>query len=323
MRPMSTGEPSWSFFRTRCRDRLAITGVIVFASIFPIEFLPSAPTNDGRGTDGQLSAKQGQVLLVTVPVEGTPVEVVGRFLARTVPFFQAPGVGQNGRYLGLLGLDMEDKPGTHELGIDINYPDHAKRLSYHVLIFKEKFPTQHLKLPKEKVDLTEEDLARVKVEQEQVRVALSGASPQRLWSGAFIEPVHGHVSGAFGRARIINGQQRNPHNGEDIAAPMGTDVLAMNDGVVRLTADHFFSGKGVFLDHGLGLYSMYFHLAEVLVKDGEPVRRGGVIGKVGATGRASGPHLHLGIKINGARVNPYSLLQLPLGEPDKSVSPHG
>ena len=321
--PMTSANPSYSFLRTRRHDRLAIVLVILLASIFPIEFLPSAPTNDGRGTDGQLSARQGQVLLVTVPVEGMPVEVVGRFMSRTVPFFQSPGVGQNGRYLGLLGLDMEDKPGTHEFGIDITYPDHAKRLSYHVLILKEKFPTQHLKLPKDKVDLTDEDLARVKVEQEQVRVALSGASPQRLWSGAFIEPVHGQISGAFGRARVINGQPRNPHNGEDIAAPMGTDVLAMNDGVVRLTADHFFSGKGVFLDHGLGLYSMYFHLSDVLVKDGETVKRGGVIGKVGATGRASGPHLHVGIKINGARVNPYSLMQLPLGDAEKSSPPAG
>lgn len=318
---MTPYEVPSSFLRTRRRDRIVLAAVLILASIFPIEFLPSAPTNDGRGIDGQLSAKQGQVLLVTLPADGTPIEVVGRFMTRTVPFFQAPGSGQSGRYLGLLGLDMEDKPGTHELAVDITYPDHVKRLSYHVLILKEKFPTQHLKLPKDKVDLTEQDLIRVKAEQEQVRVALSGPSPQRLWSGAFIEPVHGNISGAFGRARILNGQPRNPHNGEDISAPLGTEVLAMNDGVVRLTADHFFSGKGVFLDHGLGLYSMYFHLAEVLVKDGETVKRGGVIGKVGATGRASGPHLHLGVKINGARVDPYALMKLPLGDPEKPIPP--
>ncbi len=306
-----------SLLRSRRQDRLVLTAVIILASIFPVEFLATAPSNDARGINGQLSAKQGQVLLVSVPVEGTPGEVVGRFMTRTVPFFQARGSGQIGHYLGLLGIDMEEKPGTHELAIEINYPDHPRHLSYHVLVLKEKFPTQHLKLPKDKVDLSEQDLARVKVEQEQVRLALSGASPQRLWSGSFIEPVHGHISGAFGRARIINGQPRNPHNGEDVAAPLGTDVLAMNDGVVRLTADHFFSGKGVFLDHGLGLYSMYFHLSEVLVKDGETVKRGGVVGKVGASGRASGPHLHLGVKINGARVDPYALIKLPLGDPEK------
>lgn len=314
-------DSTFSLLRSRRQDRLVLTAVIILASIFPVEFLATAPSNDGQGINGQLSAKQGQVLLVSVPIEGAPVEVVGRFLTRTVPFFQAPGPGHAGRYLGLLGIDMEDKPGTHELAVELTYPDHPTRLSYHVLVLKEKFPTQHLKLPKDKVDLSEQDLARVKSEQEQVRMALSGASPQRLWSGSFIEPVHGHISGAFGRARIINGQPRNPHNGEDIAAPLGTDVLAMNDGVVRLTADHFFSGKGVFLDHGLGLYSMYFHLSEVLVKDGETVKRGGVVGRVGASGRASGPHLHLGVKLNGARVDPYALMKLPLGDPEQPAPP--
>ena len=314
---MTPSETPSAVLGARRRDRPALTAVLILAGILFLECLSSAPTNGGQGIDGRLSAKQGQVLLVVAPVEGMPTEVVGRFMTRTVPFFQAPGPGQGGRYLGLLGVDMEDKPGTHELAIDLTYPDHAQRLSYHVLILKEKFVTQHLKLPKDKVDLTEEDLARVKAEQEQVRTALSGASPLRLWSEAFLEPVHGNISGAFGRARIINGQPRNPHNGEDISASMGTEVLAMNHGVVRLIADHFFPGKGVFLDHGLGLYSMYFHLSDILVKDGEAVKRGQVIGKVGASGRASGPHLHLGIKINGARVNPYSLMTLPLGEHEK------
>src|SRR5206468_8628619 len=104
---------------------------------------------------------------------------------------------------------------------------------------------------------------------------------------------------------------RNPHNGEDIGAPLGTDVAAMNDGVVRITVDHFFSGKGVIVDHGLGFYSMYFHLSEILVKDGDLIKAGQIIGKVGATGRATGPHLHWGVKLNGARVNPYTLLDLP------------
>ena len=118
-------------------------------------------------------------------------------------------------------------------------------------------------------------------------------------------------TGIFGSVRIMNGQARNPHNGEDIGAPLGADVAATNDGVVRITVDHIFSGKGVFIDHGLGFYTMYFHLSEILVKDGDLVRAGQIIGKVGATGRATGPHLHWGVKLNGARVNPYALLDLP------------
>ena len=126
-----------------------------------------------------------------------------------------------------------------------------------------------------------------------------------------MEPVNGKRTGIFGSVRIMNGQPRNPHNGEDIGAPLGTDVAATNDGVVRITVDHIFSGKGIFVDHGLGFYTMYFHLSEILVKDGDLVTAGQIIGKVGATGRATGPHLHWGVKLNGARVNPYALLDLP------------
>jgi murein DD-endopeptidase MepM/ murein hydrolase activator NlpD len=157
------------------------------------------------------------------------------------------------------------------------------------------------------------------MEQEQVRQALSDNSALRLWHSGFIEPVSGKRTGIFGSVRIMNGQPRNPHNGEDIGAPLGTDVAATNDGVVRLTVDHVFSGKGVFVDHGLGFYSMYFHLSEILVKDGDLVKAGQILGRVGATGRATGPHLHWGVKLNGARVNPYALLDLPFKNGSGSV----
>ena len=119
----------------------------------------------------------------------------------------------------------------------------------------------------------------------------------------------------------MNGQPRNPHNGEDTSALLGADVLATNDGIVRLTVEHFFSGKGIFVDHRLDFYSMYFHLSEVLVKDGEPVKAGQIVGKVGATGRATGPHLHWGVKLNGARVNPYALLDLPFKGSTQPAAP--
>jgi murein DD-endopeptidase MepM/ murein hydrolase activator NlpD len=152
----------------------------------------------------------------------------------------------------------------------------------------------------------------VKAEQKQVRRVLGLTSDERFWGGRFVEPVHGVIAGAFGRKRLINGQPRSPHSGEDISAPMGAEVVATNDGVVRSVVNHFFSGKGVFVDHGFGLHSMYFHLSETLVEQGQPVQRGQVIGKVGASGRATGPHLHWGIRLNGARVDPYSLVKLSL-----------
>ncbi len=188
-------------------------------------------------------------------------------------------------------------------------------------VVKEKFHVEHLTLPKDKVDLDDKAVARWKAEQEQVKTALATDSQAKLWQPGFVEPVNGRRTGIFGSVRIMNGQPRNPHNGEDISAPLGTDVLATNDGIVRLTVEHFFSGKGIFVDHGLGFYSMYFHLSEVLVKDGDQVKAGQIVGKVGATGRATGPHLHWGVKLNGARVNPYALLDLPFRGSTPSAAP--
>lgn len=290
-------------------DRTLIATVVLLASVFPVELFPNTPAQP-KGIDGQYSGKQGQVLLIKVPGDEQPTEIRGTFLTRTIPFFPDPRPGPPA-YVALLGIDMQDEPGTHELAVEIQKGEQVRKLSFNVLVVKEKFLTEHLKLPKDKVDLDEKSLARWKAEQEQVRQALAEESRLRLWRSDFIEPVNGKRTGVFGSVRIMNGQARNPHNGEDIGAPMGTDVAATNDGIVRLTVDHIFSGKGVFVDHGLGFYSMYFHMSEVLVKDGDLVRAGQIIGKVGATGRATGPHLHWGVKLNGARVNPYALLELP------------
>ena len=255
--------------------------------------------------------KQGQIVVIKVSDLKDATAVKGRFLGRTVTLFPDPSSGDGLGYLGLLGIDLQDEPGVHELTIDAQLGEQMRHFSYQVFVVKEKFAVEHLKLPKDKVDLDDKAAARWKAEQEDIRKALAEESAMRLWQAGFIEPVHGKRTGIFGSVRIMNGQARNPHNGEDIGAPLGTDVLASNDGVVRLTVDHIFSGRGIYVDHGLGLYSMYFHLSDVLVKEGDLIKAGQVIGKVGATGRATGPHLHWGMKMNGARVNPYALLELP------------
>jgi murein DD-endopeptidase MepM/ murein hydrolase activator NlpD len=291
-------------------DRTLITAVLLLSSVFPVELFSNTPPAP-LGHDGAYSGKQGQVLVVKVKGEERATEVKGTFLSRTIPFFREFRPGEAAGYIGLLGIDMQDEPGTYELAVEVKQGEQAKQLSFNVLVAKEKFAVEHLTLPKDKVDLDEKGAARWKAEQEQVKQALAENSRLKLWHSNFVEPVNGKRTGIFGSVRIMNGQARNPHNGEDIGAPMGADVAATNDGIVRITVDHIFSGKGVFVDHGLGFYTMYFHLSEVLVKDGDLITAGQIIGKVGATGRATGPHLHWGVKLNGARVNPYALLDLP------------
>ncbi|TKB55935.1 MAG: M23 family metallopeptidase [Nitrospira sp.] len=291
-------------------DRTLITAVLLLSSIFPVELFSSTPPAP-MGHDGEYSGKQGQVLVVKVKGEEQATEVKGTFLSRTIPFFREFRPGEPAGYIGLLGIDMQDEPGTYELSVEVKQGEQAKQLSFNVQVAKEKFTVEHLKLPKDKVDLDEKSTARWKAEQQLVREALAENSRLKLWRSNFMEPVSGKRTGIFGSVRIMNGQARNPHNGEDIGAPMGADVAATNDGIVRITVDHIFSGKGVFVDHGLGFYTMYFHLSEILVRNGDLVTAGQIIGKVGATGRATGPHLHWGVKLNGARVNPYALLDLP------------
>ena len=307
---MMMTERTQSSARISRLDRMLIMAVVLLSSIFPVELF-SNTTPVPKGHDGQYSGKQGQVLVVKVKGEDQATEVNGTFLKRTIPFFREFRPGEPDGYIGLLGIDMQDEPGSYDLAVDVKHGEQSKQLSFNVLVAKEKFTVEHLTLPKEKVDLNEKGAARWKAEQEQVKQALAENSRLKLWRSDFIEPVNGKRTGIFGSVRIMNGKPRNPHNGEDIGAPLGTAVAATNDGIVRITVDHIFSGKGVFVDHGLGFYSMYFHLSEILVNDGDLVKAGQIIGKVGATGRATGPHLHWGVKLNGARVNPYALLDLP------------
>ena len=279
----------------------------------------SVPT--AQGADGRYTGKQGEIIVVKVPVDDSAAQAQGKFLGRSISFFPDTRLEEPRGFVGLLGIDLQDEPGTHELIVELKTAEQSRIFRYNVSIVKEKFHVEHLTLPKDKVDLDEKSLVRWKAEQEQVKTALATESQSKLWQPGFVEPVSGKRTGIFGSVRIMNGQPRNPHNGEDIGAPLGTAVVATNDGVVRLTVDHIFSGKGLFLDHGLGFYSMYFHLSEVLVKDGDHVKAGQIVGKVGATGRATGPHLHWGVKLNGARVNPYALLDLPFKGPIQSAAP--
>ena len=298
-----------------------LLGIAVLLTGYLLVDLSPGSLTTALGADGRYIGKQGEIIVVKVPVDDLAARAQGKFLGRSISFFPDTRFEEPKGFVGLLGIDLQDEPGTHELTVELKTGEQSRTVHYSVTVVKEKFHVEHLTLPKDKVDLDDKSLARWKAEQEQVKTALASDSLEKLWQPGFVEPVNGRRTGIFGSVRVMNGQPRNPHNGEDISAPLGTDVVATNDGVVRLTVDHFFSGKGIFVDHGLGFYSMYFHLSEVLVKDGDHVKAGQIVGKVGATGRATGPHLHWGVKLNGARVNPYALLDLPFKGSMQSAAP--
>jgi murein DD-endopeptidase MepM/ murein hydrolase activator NlpD len=170
------------------------------------------------------------------------------------------------------------------------------------------YPVQKLTLPKAQVDLSPEDLARVARENREIAALWSRRGRRRftLPLAAPLDPLP--PGGRFGSRRVINGQPRSPHGGTDYSAAAGTEVHAAADGTVALVGDHFFGGRSVFLDHGDGLVTMYMHLSRVDVRAGAEVRRGETIGAVGSTGRATGPHLHFGLRWRGARLDPAQLL---------------
>jgi murein DD-endopeptidase MepM/ murein hydrolase activator NlpD len=180
-----------------------------------------------------------------------------------------------------------------------------------VTVREKSYGVRTIKVPQRQVDLSKEDQERAAREKALTDMALATRSPERLWSGSFIDPVDGQVNSSFGRQTKINGVLNpRPHAGADYLVPEGTQVRAPARGLVILTGDHFFSGNAVYIDHGQGLISMYFHLSEILVNDGQTVERGDIIAKVGKTGRVTGAHLHYGVYLNGARIDPIPFKKL-------------
>lgn len=177
------------------------------------------------------------------------------------------------------------------------------------------YPVQKLTLPSRMVDLSAADLARVRRESREVARLWGSDRPRRftLPLTAPLEPLP--KGGRFGHRRVINGSPRSPHGGADYAADAGALVRAAAAGTVVMVADHFFSGNAVFVDHGDGLVTQYFHLSRVDVRQGQEIGRGESIGAVGATGRATGPHLHFGVRWRQARVDPDALVASPDGLP--------
>ena len=173
------------------------------------------------------------------------------------------------------------------------------------------YPVQRLQMPRGWVELAPKDLARVQRENREIAPLWRRTGPRQfdLPLCPPLDPLP--PGGRFGDRRIINGSPRSPHSGADYTVSLGTPVLAAADGVVAMVADHFFGGRSVFVDHGDGLITMYFHLSRVDVTEGQRLRRGEGVGRVGQTGRATGPHLHFGVRWHGARVDPSVLLAVP------------
>jgi len=210
----------------------------------------------------------------------------------------------------LLGVDLEKAPGRYEWKISWEGADgKANECSAQVTVRAGKFPTERLKVEKQFVQPDPEQQKRGEQDQKKMRAIYDTVTPEVLWKGKFRLPLKDVTTGGnFGRRRILNGEARSPHAGVDFPAANGTPVFASQSGKVVLAEELYYSGNTVVIDHGYGIYTLYAHLSEIGVQAGDAVEVSREIGKVGATGRVTGPHLHWGLTVERARVNAMDLV---------------
>jgi murein DD-endopeptidase MepM/ murein hydrolase activator NlpD len=210
-------------------------------------------------------------------------------------------------HAALVGIDMDASPGAREWRVTAG--GHVQTAAGRIEVVKRTYQVQHLTVAREMSELDPETERRAVAETERLRSVYRITSGERLWDGPWLRPVPGERPGTgFGSRRVINGQPRAPHSGIDFGAPVGTPISAANRGRVALVGEFFFPGRLVILDHGLGLYTVYFHLDTIAVTEGQLVARGETVGTVGMTGRTTGPHLHFGAQMGAARIDPAVLL---------------
>ena len=251
------------------------------------------------------SLKQGDVFNIRLTADGGGT-ASGDFQGKEIAFY--PEEDGNG-YGALVGVDLECPAGIYRLNITVEQGSSVSSRMFHIEVVKAFFGVQRITLPRELVHLDPDSLKRVKKEKKRIGALWIVKTENRRWYGEFLAPVEGRINGLFGVRRILNGQRRGRHNGIDIKASRGEKVLCPNYGRVVMVDDLFFGGKTVVVDHGQQLFSFYMHLDRVAVRMNQEVRKGDLIGTVGATGRATGPHLHWGVYLNGARVDPLSLME--------------
>ena len=253
-----------------------------------------------------LSGYPGQTVVVDIPAEPDLEAVMLAWQAQEIQM--APRSDEAG-WFALLGVDLDVAPGPYKVGAVFRYAGNRQELRTLALtVTPKEYPTTRLTVEPKYVELSPANQERAAQEKKRINAAYATTAAAPYWTDVFAVPIPGVTGGRnFGHRRVFNDQPRAPHSGADLTAAAGTEVLATNRGKVVLTGDFFFNGKAVFVDHGMGVLSMYLHLSEILVTEGQLLERGELLGLAGATGRVTGPHLHWGVKVTGARVDPFTL----------------
>ena len=236
------------------------------------------------------------------------LDVVGSDAAPVVTFGgkRALVLNNDGSWLAVIGIPLSQPVGMSEIKVRATGRE-SSSIDFEVV--PHSYREQRLNVSKSYVDLTEEQLSRVGRERKIIDSALTNFDEVTLNDLSLIAPVAGPRSSSFGLRRFFNDQPRSPHKGMDIAANLGTPIVSPVDGTVTATGNYYFNGNTVIIDHGQGFVTMYCHLDEISVEKGQQLATGALLGKVGATGRVTGPHLHFGTYLNGTAVDPALFLK--------------
>ena len=273
-----------------------------------IAWVPGRAASDGTLSIAVSTSTPGlgDPVFVEVAANGAVDNLVLRWKRAAWPMREIA----QGRYEGLIGVDLDDPAGPAVVAAEGILGGARVRAEAEVTISPRKFAVQELTLPKGMAEFDNATLARIGAEEAELSRRLSRVTPPR-WRIPFLPPVEEYRPANFGARRVINGHPRRPHSAVDIHLPAGTPVRTIADGRVAFAGEQFFGGRSVVIDHGGGVFSVYYHLKEFSVAEGQEIFRGDRIGSVGSTGRATGPHLHFGVRVPGGRVDPTRLFALP------------
>jgi murein DD-endopeptidase MepM/ murein hydrolase activator NlpD len=263
------------------------------------------------------SLKQGSPALFTVELVKPATRVSGTFAGKTLTFFKGDDATV---WHALAGDDLETKPDSYTLAVAATVAGRIVRDSKKIDIAEGTFKTGDITVPDDFVNPSAEDKRQIAKDEVLKNHAYAHVAPKILWSGDFIKPVPAPSTESFGESRILNEERSSLHRGTDFPVKEGTTVIASNAGVVVLAAAMFYEGNCVIVDHGDKFFTIYMHLSKMTVKVGDVVKKGERLGLSGATGRVTGPHMHMGVRWNGAYLDPVQLLSLTLPKTDAAPS---
>ncbi|HVG27345.1 MAG TPA: M23 family metallopeptidase [Acidobacteriaceae bacterium] len=254
---------------------------------------------------------QGSPVFITVELDRAPRRVTGTWIGKSITFLPKPDDPKV--WYALAGADLETQPGPYDLKISAVLPNGRIASSTKPIgIGPGDFKTGSIDVPENFVEPDPAGKRQIAADSVLKTRAYARTAPRPLWSGNFIKPVEGPSTATFGESRILNEEKSSTHRGTDFPVKEGTSVVASNTGTVVLAKELFYEGNCVILDHGDHLYSIYMHLSRTDVRPGDKVEKGDKLGLSGATGRVTGPHMHFGVRWNGAYLNPVQLLALTL-----------